>query len=128
MGSGVALVDDGVVCVLHEAWKKGDVHDALGDLAETGLNGLDGEAGGDFAKLLSADAVGEGEEPTLGLDLSGRGGKNVAEKVLVVIARESGIGEFSEFKIEHGGSASRLVENAGRGAMRPAKKKMLRTP
>jgi hypothetical protein len=47
----------------------------------------------------------------------------VAEEVLVVIAREAGIGKFGEFEIEHGGSASRLVENAGRGAMRPAKKK-----
>jgi len=47
---------------------------------------------GDFAALLSADAIGQGEEPTLRLDLRGRGGEDVAEEVLVVIARETGIG------------------------------------
>jgi hypothetical protein len=94
-----------VVGLLHQAGQKRDVHDALGNLAEAGLDGLDGEAGGDFSALLAADSVGQGEEPTLRLDLRGRGGKDVAEEVLVVVAREAGIGEFSEFEIEHRGSA-----------------------
>ncbi len=101
VGSGVSLVEDGVVGLLHQAGEKGDVHDALGNLAEASLDGLDGEAGCDFAALLSADSVGQGEEPSLGVDLRGRGGKNVAEEVLVVVARQAGIGEFSEFEIEH---------------------------
>jgi len=109
VGRGVALIDDGVVGLLHQAGQEGDVHDALGYLAEAGLDGLDGEAGGDFTHLLSADSVGQGKEPAMGVDLRGCGGKDVAEEVLVVVACEAGIGEFGEFEIEHGGSASRSV-------------------
>ncbi len=91
-GAGVALVVDGLVGVLHEFGQEGDVHDAFGDLAEAGHHGLDGDARGDFAALLAAYAVGEGEEPSLGLDLGGRGGEDVADEVFVVIAGPAGIG------------------------------------
>jgi hypothetical protein len=100
---GVAHVDDRVVGLLHQAGQKRDVHDALGDLAKAGLHGLDCETGCYLTSLLTADSVGQGEEPSLRLDLSGRGGKHMPEVVLVVIARQAGIGEFSEFKIKHRG-------------------------
>ena len=83
-----------------------DVHDAFGNLAEAGEHGFDGEARGDFAALLSADAVGQREEPSLRLHLRGRGRGDVADEVLVVAAGEAGVGEFGKFKIEHGYESS----------------------
>jgi hypothetical protein len=73
------------------------VHDAFGDLAEAFEDGLDGEVGGDLSLLEAAYAVGEGEEPALGLDLGGGRGEDVAEGVLVVFAGVAAVGEFGEF-------------------------------
>ncbi len=65
----VAGVEDSLISVLHEARKKGDVHNALGDFTEACEYGADGEARGDFTFLLATDSIGEGEEPSLRLDL-----------------------------------------------------------
>ena len=95
----VALVEYGLVGVLHEAGKQRDVHDAFGYFAEACEHGFNGKPRGDFALLLAANAVREREEPALRLDLRGRGGYDVADEVLVVIAGQARVGEFGEFQL-----------------------------
>ncbi len=99
--AGVAGLVDGVVGVLHQARQQRGVHDALGNLAEAGEHGVDGEARGDLAILVAAHAVGEHEEPAVAVHLGGRGGDDMAEGVFVPFTGAAAVGEMGEFEFEH---------------------------
>ncbi len=68
-------------------------------VAEPFGDGSDGGFGGDLAAVVSADAVGEGEEPAVGADALGRIGLYTAEIILISGANAAEIRNLCEFNV-----------------------------
>ena len=79
--------------------------------AESADNLLHGSTRGHFTLALAADAIGKSENPPVRTRLRGRLRRDVANGILVLRTRQTGIGEFREFNFQHA-----RCDGAGRAA------------
>ena len=84
---------------MDEASQKTGERFASRRLAKACEHGFDGLAGCHFAAIVTADPVGQGEEPAVAAHPGVAVGCNTADLIFVVIARSAGVGNLREIDV-----------------------------
>ena len=99
---GLAKLIDAGIGGLNEARHQDRVCFTLRGGAKSGDQRFHGRLGSDLAQFLATDAVGHSEQPTMCASVDLRRRRQMAEVILIVAANAADIGQFGEFKIQHG--------------------------